>query len=224
MSRDPLGYAAGENLYRYVLNNPTTFVDPWGLKESELIPDTTDHFVERLILAWNQSQKIRTMQKDLRKIYCDYSVFTCPTFNPTQFADIEAERYWQYYKLAFWPVRDLKKGDYHPTFWIYWSKENPVRQLKVWSEVWNHDDPGNFLIWYTVAASNISLPIIWNLSILNAMWDEANYQIRKDLSFNHFVEATANEIRDDIMILRWYIFYQIYGLNIDSEKLRKYLD
>jgi RHS repeat-associated protein len=31
LQRDPLGEAEGPNLYPYVDNNPTTFVDPWGL-------------------------------------------------------------------------------------------------------------------------------------------------------------------------------------------------
>ncbi len=38
MSRDPLGYADGVNLYAYVGNNPVSFVDPWGLKASSIIP------------------------------------------------------------------------------------------------------------------------------------------------------------------------------------------
>lgn len=41
MSRDPLGYSEWPNLYAYVGNNPTTFIDPWGLKASSMLSSNT---------------------------------------------------------------------------------------------------------------------------------------------------------------------------------------
>lgn len=36
LQRDPVGYAAGPNLYSYVENNPTTWVDPLGLEKERI--------------------------------------------------------------------------------------------------------------------------------------------------------------------------------------------
>jgi RHS repeat-associated protein len=40
INKDPIGYAGGLNLYRYVGNNPIHFVDPWGLQTVRFDPDT----------------------------------------------------------------------------------------------------------------------------------------------------------------------------------------
>ena len=42
MSRDPLGYSEGPNLYAYVGNNPSTFTDPWGTEKVLLASSSVD--------------------------------------------------------------------------------------------------------------------------------------------------------------------------------------
>lgn len=42
MSRDPLGYSEGPNLYAYVGNNPSTFTDPWGTEKVLLASNSVD--------------------------------------------------------------------------------------------------------------------------------------------------------------------------------------
>ena len=51
MSRDPLGYADGVNIYAYVWNNPTTYVDPWGT-EKQLLPGPSREWKSFKEMTW----------------------------------------------------------------------------------------------------------------------------------------------------------------------------
>ena len=55
LTRDPIGETGGVNLYAFVLNNPVSWVDPWGLEVLD------EGMVECMIKEW---KKITKKEKD----------------------------------------------------------------------------------------------------------------------------------------------------------------
>lgn len=71
ISRDPIGLAAGANLYAYVSNNPTTRIDPLGLSEwppgtgpDPASADAIEQLRQMAIAAGMRAAKVGEMSKE----------------------------------------------------------------------------------------------------------------------------------------------------------------
>jgi RHS repeat-associated protein len=76
LTRDPIGYAGGSNLYGYVGGNPVGGVDPWGLKFSYVESKRDPNFWPKIVALLNHladsptaSKIIGDCQKDPDRIY-----------------------------------------------------------------------------------------------------------------------------------------------------------
>ena len=81
MEADPLGLAAGNNLYGYVEGNPLSYVDPWGLaaSEEEIAPegplqDIINAQVQELIQQIHQYNPNFTMMAEPNSPYTQQDV------------------------------------------------------------------------------------------------------------------------------------------------------
>lgn len=220
IQRDPIWYTDDVNLYTYVGNNPVNYTDPWGLSAKNIIPDKTQDFVDKLISAWKQSIALDKKYDRMLINTCKYSLKDC--YNPWIRLIIEWEKYYEYYKYAF------KKWDYKNTSYApknIWSK-----QLEIWWQIWNYDDPGNFLIWYTLAASDISLFNISSLSYVNSVYDTIKEEIKNVTNvqnlwrLEHISKSFANEFNDQKFIRMWYDYYMRYWLNITAWNVETFIN
>ncbi len=57
MSKDPIGFNGGRNLYGYVSNNPLAYTDPWGL-EPQFIVISNPFLEDRYLLFHADSKKL----------------------------------------------------------------------------------------------------------------------------------------------------------------------
>jgi hypothetical protein len=120
MSQDPIGFNAGDaNLYRYVGNGPTSYVDPSGLNRVKVIYKIGEQIVKVTRLSVDEVRSIlRARTKDAakpkaqRKYSEDAKVFVSTTDDKT--AKDLAEKASPTGEAVYHPPTNGYPGHYHP--------------------------------------------------------------------------------------------------------------
>ena len=140
LTKDPIGFLGGDvNLYRYVWNSPTNWVDPEGL---QAIPLPLPGAVGPLPVVPQSVQLSPEQWKDMKEFLL--------LFNPVPFYDYitgadrppdfcefgrgKGDKYGPLWKAPGMPGWKMPSGDFNKDGYDYWKKPSNWHQMTKWEK------------------------------------------------------------------------------------------